>query len=285
MPTPRKKRAGAPKLKTAHAATRKTAKSSRRTKAADQLSGTALWRRLNAINQQLKALGIEWDLSAHTICIYLEDYHGNNDGVSVSHSMPLAKGWSAEFVVSNDGGRVMVGAEEVALGLDDLLRLIVSKRFRLKTIGWTHLCQFDHNRGNETGWRVGPSNHDYTRVDESTIRITSPTGREVTFEGGIDEPHASCPCCGADLEVSCDISFDVESPAEEPFAGELTVDLSVGAESLSGSFPFEVPIDVWCVKPSNIYDPEESVLTTDLEPTLRAVILEGEALLAAKVVQ
>jgi hypothetical protein len=129
-------------------------------------------------------------------------------------------------------------------------------------------------------------------VDESTIRITSPTGREVTFEGGIDEPHASCPCCGADLEVSCDISFDVEYPDEEPFAGELTVDLSVWLfadgrprESLSGSFPFEVPIDVWCVKPSDIRDPEESILTTDLEPTLRAVILEGEALLAAKVVQ
>jgi len=127
-------------------------------------------------------------------------------------------------------------------------------------------------------------------VDESRIRITSPSGRKVTFDQGIDEPEASCPCCGADLEVSCDISFDVD-PENEPFAGELTVDLTVWLfatgmhESLSGSFPFEVPIDVWCVKPSNIYDPEESVLTTDLEPTLRAVILEGEALLAAKVVQ
>ena len=246
---------------------------------------TARWRRLQAINQQLKALGIEWNLSAHTICISVEGYYGNNDGASVSHSMPLAKGWSAEFVVSNDGGRVMVGAE-VALGLDDLLRLIVSKRFRLKTIGWRHLCQFDHNRGNETGWEGSPDSHDITSVDEATIRITSPTGRIFTIDG--PEEAVSVTTDGEDAEeaeydVSCDISVDNgDTDGSDIFAGELTVDISAGAESLRDSFPFEVTIDPWHVKPSDIDDPEESVLTTDLEQQLSAVILEGEALLAAE---
>jgi len=247
-----------------------------------QSSAAALWRRLHAIHQQLTALGVTWDLSAHTICMSLEEYLGNNDGASVSHSMPLAKGWSAEFVVSNDGGRVMVDAE-VELGLDDLLRLIVSKHFRLNTIGWKHLCQFDHNRGNETGWEVGPDRHDNTRVEEHTIRITSPTGRVFTIDGPEDE---DADTSDAEDDVSCDISVeDGDTDGSDIFAGELTVDISAGAESLSDSFPFEVTIDVWRVKPSDIDDPEEEVLTTDLEPTLRAVILEGEALLAAKVVQ
>ena len=179
----------------------------------------------------------------------------------------------------------MVGAE-VALGLDDLLRLIVSKRFRLKTIGWRHLCQFDHNRGNETGWEGSPDSHDITSVDEATIRITSPTGRIFTIDGPEEAVSVTTDAEDAEeaeYDVSCDISVDNgDTDGSDIFAGELTVDISAGAESLRDSFPFEVTIDVWRVRPSDIDDPEESVLTTDLEQQLSAVILEGEALLAAE---
>jgi hypothetical protein len=125
-------------------------------KASPKRPGTTLWRRLHDLDQQLKALGVEWDLSAHTICISVDDYHGNNDGASVSHSMPLADGWPAQFVVSNEGGKVIISETEVELGLDDLLELIVTKNFRLKTIGWKQICQSDHHNGNETGWLSSP---------------------------------------------------------------------------------------------------------------------------------
>lgn len=271
------------KQKSAGPANPPQSKAAKPTGASPELLGTKLWRRLHDIDQQLKALGVEWDLSAHTICISVDDYQGNNDGASVSHSMPLADGWSAEFVVSNEGGEVIISDTEVELGLDDLLELIVATNFRLKTIGWTQLCQFDHHSANETGWMSSPDCHDTTTVSEETIRIISPTGRVFTIDGpDYDDADTS----DTEDDVRCEMSVEGDDDGYEmrnddgyeTYAGHLNVDIHAGAESLSDSFPFKVNIDVWRVEPSAINDPEESVLTTDLEQQLSAVILEGEAL-------
>jgi hypothetical protein len=259
-------------------------KAAKQKKASPKLSGPKLWRRLHEIDQQLKAMGVEWDLSAHTICISVEDIHCHNDGASVSHSMPLANGWSAEFVVSNSGGGVLIRSDtEVELGLDDLLALIAAKHFRLKTIGWMHLCQFDHHNGNETGWLGSPDCHETTTVIEETIRIVSPTGRVFTIDG---PEYDDADTSDAEDDVSSELSVESDDDGYdmsdddgyETYAGNLTVNISAGAESLRGSFPFEVKIDVWRVQPSDVVT-EASVLTSDLEQQLRAVILEGEALM------
>jgi len=239
--------------------------------ASREYPGTALWRRIHAINAQLEARAIPWDLSQHTLNLFAKEtvsYLGDK----VTRHVKLGHQWTSDVVVENTGGR---GTCTVAIETDvaELLQLVVAKNFCLPELRWRDLRGFS----SMYDWTVEPDQKG-TAVSIDKTRVIAPSGRIFTLQESI---HAKDGNPRTDLDVRYNISVEQEEDwGDGSFSGTLLVDITTGTECLNGRFAFNAIGDFYQLMPEDVNGPADpSVFTYDIEDTLEEVIEEGDNLL------
>jgi len=112
--------------------------------------------------------------------------------------------------------------------------------------------------------QVAPDDGQMAGIDESSVTITSPSGREFLL-GDSDD--------GEDVEEGVHISLEWE-PRGGSINGRITVDIDRDGEAIKGSYAFDQEIDCCICEDYEVYDPDLSDAISDLTSTLETWIEE-----------